>query len=132
MIFIIRYVVGTLLAAIIDALRIRFNWGKQANVDHSVSGLIALIIAVFCALIPSRIMISVLSVADFGLGYAAARLLFYSIFLNLLRREKWNYVSPTTTSWTDKNIPFWWQRAIGFILLAASIYIQWTFLQPSN
>ena len=108
MIFIIRYVVGTLLAAIIDALRIRFNWGKQANVDHSVSGLIALIIAVFCALIPSRIMISVLSVADFGLGYAAARLLFYSIFLNLLRREKWNYVSPTTTSWTDKNIPFWW------------------------
>lgn len=103
-----------LLAAIIDALRIRSRWGAAGNIHHAVSAAVGVTLAggQWFGQRPDWRWWA------FGILSVAMRLALYDILLNLLRRERPDYISIHTSAltgawWRRLRVPFWWQRAIG-------------------
>lgn len=114
-----------LVAAAIEALRIYLDWGKTENIRHAIS-----------ATIGTALCVGQWFVQDPGwLWYTFAglcvgmRMLVYDPALNLMRRERLDYVSPktnafTATWWRRWNITFWQLRAAGAVLVGISLLIQ--------
>lgn len=114
-----------LLAAAVDALRIRLRWGATGNIDHFISGMVgtALCAGQWVVQHPGWHWASFAGLC-FGM-----RLLFYDPVLNLMRRERLTYVSTktsavTATWWRRLNITFWQLRAAGAIMLAVTLVVQ--------
>lgn len=114
-----------LLAAIIDALRIRLRWGHIGNINHAISWIAGAGLAAGQWFVQHPQWQWWLFILLCG----ACRLLLYDPVLNLLRRERIDYVSPTTSSAKDGlagrlHFSFWTQRAIGASMLIIISLIQ--------
>lgn len=103
-----------LLAAVIDAVRIRLRWSATPNINHGISWSIGVVLAGTQWFIQHPDWHPAL----FILLCVSCRLLLYDPALNLFRRERLTYVSVktnavTATWWARLQVGFWGQRAIG-------------------
>lgn len=123
------YAAVTILLSWIDAMRIKYAYGKQPNINHTVSTQLAIwsgfgVYAWWVIKIPLTWWLAIaiiLMVASF----IGIRIALFDIFLNLFRRwtgtnptGRIDYVSTTTSSYEDQHsekFPFWAKRIGGFI-----------------
>jgi len=89
------FILINVLNAANDAAKIR----KDKDVDHFLNGVAyVLSIIVFILIFEMDFVYSLL----FMVGCFCNRQLTFDIPLNLMRKLKWDYVSPAPTSWVDK------------------------------
>lgn len=133
------YLCFTILLALIDAIRIRVQWGLRKNINHTVSYVlagIALVIALEMDFhVRPSIWICILYGAMSVLVAGAIRLAMYNIFLGIFRiwtktGRLVDYVSISTTSTIDTiewwaKIPFWIQRLLAAIVWAILVWVYW-------
>lgn len=123
----IIYAVVTIFLSWVDAMRIKYVYGKQPNINHTVSTQLAIwsgfgVYAWWVIKIPLTWWLAIaiiLMVASF----IGIRLVLFDIFLNLFRiwtgtnpTGRVDYESATTSSYIDNQsrpMPFWLKRAMG-------------------
>lgn len=127
------YAAITMLLALIDAIRIKRAKGIVANINHETS----VLLAIWSAAIPLSIVfwnyhtwtaLLVVKLAMFVFAFIALRLLFYDGFLNIFRRMKIDYESPTTSSYVDQHtnkLTFWDKRILALAAWFALASIHW-------
>lgn len=130
------YIAVTILLALVDAIRIRIKYGKQANIDHELSSILAILIAgplASICILQTELFgwIWLLRYAIIFLGLMSVRFATYDIFINFFRiltktnpSMRLDYVSDKTSSYEDQHsekIGFWQKRGIGI----AAWFIIW-------
>lgn len=126
------YAAVTILLAYVDAIRIKVNWDKVKNIDHTISWELGLIagaaVMLYCVLI-LRIHADVLmqwkGLAVFILyvvSFISIRVAVFDLALNVFRllfkinpTLRLDYVSTKTSSYEDQHsekIGFWQKRAL--------------------
>jgi len=108
------------ILGLIDAIRIKKAKGVVPNIKHWVGDLLAGIGAVITIGFTSpqghTFMFSFWWAFFVAAGFVFMRLAFCDISLNLWRRMKIDYQSPTTSSYVDQHtgkLSFWQKRALG-------------------
>lgn len=124
------YIFVTIILAYIDKLRIDDEMKKKypkKNISHRLSDILAILGA-----IPLYIFIQpnfkILYGLVFILGCIGVRELFYDPMLNIFRKLRIDYGSPTSTSTVDIQerkwgLTFWEERLLGGIILVLSFVI---------
>lgn len=124
MIFLYYFILSATLLPGIDRLRELYTKGKKENINHRVSGLIAVVVAAGLWLVVYGLHYSWLLIL-YPFACLACRGLIYDGMLNLLNRLPFDHKSGTTSAKTDKklkNVPFWWQR-VGYAGLMLIVLI---------
>jgi hypothetical protein len=111
----------TILLALIDAIRIRKAKGIVDNINHKVSAGLACFMATVTVIVwmPKWVVGIWLALGwgfYMGIALALVRVIIFDPSLNIARRMKINYESPTTSSYIDNHsrpIGFWEKRTIG-------------------
>lgn len=117
--FLLYYALATLVLVLIDRIRIRFATAqKKQNIRKWISWSLSILAAMPCAYWADFPALFPMTMAAIGVRYTL-----YDPALNLSRGLKWNYVSKTTNSITDRaergiRFPFWLERVAGIILTA--------------
>lgn len=129
------YAIITLLLALVDALRIKANWGKVENISHTVSYQLAgisggSVVGWWCYSTLLFNWWTLLAVLLVSVAFVGIRLALYDPILNLWRilfkvnpTGKIDYVSTVTSSYDDQHsekVPFWCKRiggALGWLLM---------------
>ena len=115
----LTYILFTVIAAHIDAIRIKKS--KKANINHAYSVAIG-----FAFFIIVGFLLNVKWIL-FGLICIGIRGVFYDPALNLFRGLPIDYTSKTTTSLTDKFLTdFWTERIVygaGLLLFIILYYL---------
>lgn len=121
----------TVLLALIDAIRIKKAKGIVENINHKVSSTlagIAMVIVNVCFIHGALCGDYFLKWVLFIFAFTSIRLALYDPLLNLMRRMKIDYESPTTSSYVDQHtnkLTFWDKRIFAFGAWAALVYIHY-------
>lgn len=125
----IIYAIVTILLSWTDSMRIKYERGKVANINHAVSsglaagtGIAVVVWWVWYNHIPITWWL-LLAVLLIGLAFIGLRVALYDPLLNLFRlwtgtnpTGRIDYESPTTSSYIDnhsRSMPFWLKRVMG-------------------
>lgn len=120
-IFAILYAAITILLAAVDAMRIRLIWGKQKNINHVISWLLAIVTAAILLYITGLYRVWQAYVSVIGI-----RWLIFDPALNLFRGKRIDYASKSTNSFVDwaetrMGLGFWKQRIAALITTVVSL-----------
>jgi len=125
----IIYAVVTILLAWVDAMRIKAVYGKQPNINHTVSTQLAIWsgfgVYLWWVMPISLTWWLAIAVPLLVLSFIGIRLALYDPLLNLFRlwtgtnpTRKIDYISSATTSYIDRHSEkwaFWMKRAMGAV-----------------
>lgn len=122
------YAVITVLLAFVDALRIKHAQGKEENISHGLSGILAIVPALGIVMVYYDLNVST-EWKEMSLclpAFVAIRFLVYDLMLNIFRHLPIDYESATTSAKTDNltiGITFWEKRLFaavgwGVVLIA--------------
>jgi|GEM_PF-6042978 len=117
------YAIITIILSAVDAWRIKRAWGRVGNINHWLSYALAAAGIAGLYLIVRPIG---WHIATFILGCIAIRGCLYDGFLNIFRREKLPYISPSSNALNESRlnkISFWTRRAIFAGLLIVVVII---------
>jgi len=121
---------ASVLAAIIEYLRIRFSHGRLSNVNKFWTVNIGVVLFIVCLALSLDYYdeVSPIDVLIYLTYYASCRGMVYDIILNILRGLSIDYASKTTNSIIDRlfvNKSTFWITKFMYLIIAALSAIAW-------